>query len=95
MKTIIARVPLAAAVLLATSPLLGSFGATVVNKPVAATAAPAQTQGTVHKISMKTGMPGGKKVFLDDKGAPNPVLSRKVGDTQEITIASAEGASEH
>jgi nitrite reductase (NO-forming) len=92
MKAIIARVPLAAAVLLATSPLLGSFGATVVNKPVAATATPAQNQAAVHKISMKTGMAGGKMVFLDDKGAPNPVLRGKVGDTLEITIASGEGA---
>jgi nitrite reductase (NO-forming) len=92
MKAMIARIPLAAAVLLATSPLIGSFGATAANQPVAVAAAPAKAQGTVHKISMKTGMAGGKMVFLGEKGAPNPVLRGKVGDTIEITIASGEGA---
>ena len=95
MKTMIARIPFAAAVLLATSPLIGSVGATAINKPVAAAvSAPAKggAQGTVHRIVMKTGMAGGKMVFLDEKGAPNPVLRGKVGDTMEITIASGEGA---
>jgi nitrite reductase (NO-forming) len=92
MKAKIAPLPLALAVLFAASPMIGSVGATAVNKPVAAAAAPAKAQGTVHKVVMKTGMAGGKMVFLDEKGAPNPVLRGKVGDTIEITISSGEGA---
>jgi nitrite reductase (NO-forming) len=91
MNAKIAPIPFAMAVLLAASPMIGSVGATAVNKPVAAAAA-AKAQGAVHKIALKTGMAGGKMVFLDDKGAPNPVLRGKVGDTVEITIASGEGA---
>jgi nitrite reductase (NO-forming) len=92
MNAKIAPIPFAMAVLLAASPMIGSVGATAINKPVAAAAAPAQAQGAIHKIVMKTGMAGGKMVFLDEKGAPNPVLRGKVGDTIEITIASGEGA---
>ncbi|MGJ0223655.1 cupredoxin domain-containing protein, partial [Streptococcus pyogenes] len=50
------------------------------------------TQGTVHKIVLKTGMAGGKMVYMDDKGAVNPTIKGKVGDTVEITIRSGEGA---
>ena len=95
MKAMFAPIPFAAAVLLAASPFIGSVGATAANKPVATAASvptKGATQGTVHKIAMKTGMAGGKMVFLDEKGAPNPVLRGKVGDTMEITIASGEGA---
>jgi nitrite reductase (NO-forming) len=106
MNAIFAPIPLAAAILLGASPLLGSVGATsIANRSQAtatsATAAtpskagarqPAASQGVVHKIVMKTGMAGGKMVFMDEKGAPNPVLRAQVGDTIDITISSGEGA---
>lgn len=95
MNALLAPVPLAAAILLGLSPLIGSVGATTIANKSAATSSakqPAATQGIVHKIVMKTGMAGGKMVFFDEKGAPNPVLRGKVGDTIEITISSGEGA---
>jgi nitrite reductase (NO-forming) len=58
-------------------------------KPAAT--APAKA-GTVHRIALKTGMAGGKMVYLDAQGTVNPVLRGKLGDVLEITIASGEGA---
>ena len=46
----------------------------------------------MRKIVLKTGMAGGKMVYLDDKGTVNPVIRGNVGDTIEITVASGEGA---
>ena len=92
---VLAPVFVAVAALFAAAPLIGSVGATAVTgkaaaaKPAAPKAAPA---ATVHKISMKTGMAGGKMVYLDEKGTVNPTLKANVGDTLEITIASGEGA---
>jgi len=87
-----APLPIAAAVLLAASPFIGSIGATALTseRAVAATS-PAAKQATQH-IVLKTGMAEGKMVYLDDKGQVNPVLRAKVGDTVEITISSGEGA---
>lgn len=91
----------AVALLFAAAPLIGSVGATVVTGKHAGSAAPAAVAarakgpaaaGQVHKITLKTGMAGGKMVYLDDKGNANPVLKGKVGDTLEITISSGEGA---
>jgi nitrite reductase (NO-forming) len=105
MNAIFAPIPLAAAILLGASPLIGSVGATSIARKAdaapsavaaapakAATKQPAATQGVVHKIVLKTGMAGGKMVYLDEKGAPNPVLRGNVGDTIDITISSGEGA---
>ena len=89
-----APIPFAVAVLFAAAPLIGSVGATVIANKAArpAATAPAAQQGAVHKVVLKTGMAGGKMVYLDDKGGVNPVLRGNVGDTIEITISSGEGA---
>lgn len=95
-----APIPFAVAVLFVSAPLIGSVGATAVVKNTAAKpaatapAAPnaAASKQAVHKIVLKTGMAGGKMVYLDEKGTVNPVLRGKVGDTVEITITSGEGA---
>lgn len=83
--------PLAIAAAMAFLP--AAAGATT---PAAAQGKPAATApakaGTVHRIALKTGMAGGKMVYLDDKGTVNPVLRGKLGDVLEITIASGEGA---
>jgi nitrite reductase (NO-forming) len=96
MSRLFAPIPFAVAVLFVSAPLIGSVGATAVAKNAAKPAAPAATapatQGTVQKIVLKTGMAGGKMVYLDEKGNANPVIRGKVGDTVEITIASGEGA---
>lgn len=93
-----APIPFAIAVLFVSAPLIGSVGATSVarnanaaNQPVAAAPAKA-AQGAVQKIVLKTGMAGGKMVYLDARGAVNPVLKAKVGDTLELTLSSGEGA---
>jgi nitrite reductase (NO-forming) len=86
-----APLPVAVAVLFAASPLIGSLGATVVTQKAAQPAA-AATKESVRKITLKTGLAGGKMVYLDEKGTVNPVLRAHVGDTVEITIASGEGA---
>jgi len=96
MSRLYAPIPFAVAVLFVSAPLIGSVGATAVTKhaantPAAAAAAKA-TQGAVHKIVLKTGMAGGKMVYMDDKGTVNPTIKGKVGDTVEITISSGEGA---
>src|SRR5215471_15565019 len=60
-----------------------------------ATAAAQSTAGdasAVRRIVLKTGIAGGKMVYLDDKGAVNPTLRANVGDTIELTISSGEGA---
>jgi nitrite reductase (NO-forming) len=46
----------------------------------------------VKKFVLKTGMAGGKMVYLDEKGAVNPTLRANVGDTVEIALSSGEGA---
>ena len=95
----IAPIPAAVAVLMAAAPFIDSVGATTMNQQVAATPplAAAKTpkaseKSQVHKIVLKTGMAGGKMVYLDDKGTANPVIRGNVGDTIEITVASGEGA---
>jgi nitrite reductase (NO-forming) len=101
MSRTLAPLPTAVAValLFASAPLIGSVGATAIAKSAAApttTAAPAKApaakQGVVHQVVLKTGMAGGKMVYLDTKGVANPVLKGNVGDTLEITISSGEGA---
>jgi nitrite reductase (NO-forming) len=90
-----APLPFAVAVLFAAAPLVGSAGATVITSKPAGTVAAAPAKGgqqAVHKIVLKTGMAGGKMVYVDEKGTVNPVLRGKVGDTMEITISSGEGA---
>jgi nitrite reductase (NO-forming) len=64
---------------------------------VAQAQAPQNKQAAVkpaglQKITLSTGLKDGKMVFLDEKGAANPKLKAKVGDTVEITISSGEGA---
>jgi nitrite reductase (NO-forming) len=92
-----APLPFAVAVLFAAAPLIGSVGATVITSKPPGTAAAAPAKGAtgqqaIQKIVLKTGMAGGKMVYLDEKGTVNPVLRGKVGDTIEITITSGEGA---
>ena len=95
MSRVFAPIPFAVAVLFVSAPLIGSVGATAIARNAAAkpaAAAPAATQAAVHKIVLKTGMAGGKMVYMDEKGTINPTLKGKVGDTVEITITSGEGA---
>jgi nitrite reductase (NO-forming) len=91
---IVAPIPTAVALLFVAAPFLGSVGATAINKQVSTTpqAVAAAPAGAVQKIVLKTGMAGGKMVYLDEKGTVNPVLRGKVGETLEITITSGEGA---
>jgi nitrite reductase (NO-forming) len=89
---------IAAAVLFASAPLIGSVGATVITRAAAAKAASADTvaapaaKQAIRKYVLKTGLAGGKMVYLDEKGTVNPVLKGNVGDTIEIAITSGEGA---
>jgi nitrite reductase (NO-forming) len=92
MSPLFAPIPFAIAVLFLSAPLIGSVGATAVGKSAANKPAAAATQGAVHKIVLKTGMAGGKMVYLDAKGTVNPTIKGKVGDMVEITITSGEGA---
>ena len=86
---VFAPVSIAVAALLAAAPLIAPANATpAAGKAAATSAAPA----AVHKLSLKTGLAGGKMVYLDDKGNVNPTLRARVGDTIEVTIASGEGA---
>jgi nitrite reductase (NO-forming) len=91
----------AIATLFAAAPIVGSVGATAVTPRTAAAvpaataakqATPAGKQAAVRQIVLKTGMAGGKMVYLDEKGQANPVLRANVGETVEITISSGEGA---
>ena len=93
----IAPIPAAVAVLMAAAPFIDSVGATtqqVAATPQVAAGKTPQAAETsqVRKIVLKTGMAGGKMVYLDDKGTANPVIRGNVGDTIELTIASGEGA---
>jgi nitrite reductase (NO-forming) len=96
MSRVFAPIPTAVAVLFAAAPFIGAFGATLVNKPVTAAttqvAAAAPAKQAVRQYVLKTGMANGKMVYIDDKGAVNPVLRGNVGDTIEITLTSGEGA---
>ncbi|HSH90552.1 MAG TPA: copper-containing nitrite reductase, partial [Ramlibacter sp.] len=89
-------IPLAVAILIASSPLIGAVGATAIVKNATATqvaAAPAtKTNQATRQIELKTGMAGGKMVYIDSKGTVNPVLHANVGDTIELTLTSGEGA---
>jgi nitrite reductase (NO-forming) len=58
----------------------------------AQTAPAAAAKKEARKLSMKTGLVGGKMVYLDDQGNVNPVLRAEVGDIIEITLTSGEGA---
>ena len=94
---VFAPIPMAVVLLFAASPLFGAFGATLLNKPVSsatqlAATAPAAAKLAVRQYTLKTGMANGKMVYIDDKGAVNPVLRGNVGDTIEITLSSGEGA---
>jgi nitrite reductase (NO-forming) len=92
-QRVIAPVPFAVALLLAASPFIGSAGAAEIAKQQAVAAtAPAATSQAVQKVVLKTGMSGGKMVYLDEKGNANPVLRGKVGETIVITVSSGEGA---
>ena len=93
----IAPIPAAVAVLMAAAPFIDSVGATtqqVAATPQVAAGKTPQAAETsqVRKIVLKTGMAGGKMVYLDDKGTANPVIRGNVGDTIELTVASGEGA---
>jgi nitrite reductase (NO-forming) len=59
-------------------------------KPVQA--ASVKPSAALQKITLSTGMAGGKMVFLGANGEANPTLKATVGDTLEITISSGEGA---
>jgi len=93
---ILAPIPLAIIALLSAGPLVvGSLTATAVTSAAAksrADAAPSASKQAVRRITLKTGMVGGKMVYLDAQGNANPVLRADVGDTIEITLASGEGA---
>jgi nitrite reductase (NO-forming) len=85
------RAPIAlaiAALILSAAPIASAAATEAARPPAAASAAKA----TTHRIVLKTGMAGGKMVYLDESGNANPVLRGKVGDTFEITISSGEGA---
>src|SRR5688500_9155884 len=76
---------------------IGALTATaVVDASAKAPATPivkaAVPQQALRQIVLKTGMAGGKMVYLDAQGQANPVLRANVGDTVEITISSGEGA---
>ena len=93
-KIRVSPVWLAVATLLAASPFMAEAARDQVpaarSKPAAQSAAPAAS--AFKKIVLKTGMAGGKMVYLDDKGAVNPTLRANVGDTIELTVSSGEGA---
>jgi len=89
----IAPIPLAVATLVAAASFLAVAG----SRPPAAAreavaAAPAGAKQQVRQLVLKTGMAGGKMVYLDEKGNANPVIRGNVGDTIEITLSSGEGA---
>lgn len=90
---VLAPIPLAVVMLSAAIPLIGYVGANAATKqlPSAVAAAPAATQA-MQQVVLKTGMAGGKMVYLDEKGNANPVLRGKVGETIVITVSSGEGA---
>lgn len=97
----LAPLSFAAAAVFVASPFIGAIGANaIVRHQSAAAQAPATTvaakrnavPASVQHIALKTGMAGGKMVFLDAHGAANPVLHARVGDTIEVTLASGEGA---
>ena len=92
----IAPIPVAVALLFAAAPFIGQVGATAIANrhavAAARTPAAAAAKQVVHRVVLKTGMAGGKMVFMDAKGAVNPTLHAKVGDTIEVTVASGEGA---
>jgi nitrite reductase (NO-forming) len=83
MSRTLAPIPIAAALLFVSAPLIGSVGATVIAKNAA---------GKAAATAPAAGMAGGKMVYMDDKGTVNPVIRGNVGDTVEITITSGEGA---
>jgi nitrite reductase (NO-forming) len=87
-----APIPVAAALVLAASPFIGSVAATAITTGKTVAAAPAASKSATRQIVLKTGMAGGKMVYLDEKGTVNPVLKANAGDTIEITISSGEGA---
>jgi nitrite reductase (NO-forming) len=94
---LLAPIPLAIAALASAGPLaIGSLTATAITSAAASAptgaAAPAASRQAVRKIVLKTGIVGGKMVYLDAQGNVNPVLRGNVGDTLEITISSGEGA---
>jgi nitrite reductase (NO-forming) len=98
-ERVLAPIPLAVIALLSAGPLaLASIGATAMTsatgaaRPAAVAKAPASKAQSVRKISLKTGLSGGKMVYIDAQGAVNPVLHANVGDTVELTLASGEGA---
>jgi nitrite reductase (NO-forming) len=73
----------------------GAFAATDVAAAAAKATTPitqVESKQVLRKIVLKTGMAGGKMVYLDEQGKANPVLRANVGDTVEITISSGEGA---
>jgi nitrite reductase (NO-forming) len=82
---ILAPIPLAIAVVVGAT-MAGPFVTT------AEAATPAARKEAVRQFKMSTGLVGGKMVYLDAQGKPNPVLRASVGDTVEITIGSGEGA---
>jgi nitrite reductase (NO-forming) len=75
-----------------------AVGAALAFTPASASAGPApvakaqKVAATTHTLSLKTGLADGRMVYLDDKGAVNPSIDARVGDTIELTIASGEGA---
>jgi nitrite reductase (NO-forming) len=89
---VFAPIPFAVAALIAAAPFAGSVAATTVAaKQQSAVPAPA-AKAVTRQVVLKTGMAGGKMVYMDEKGNVNPVLRGNVGDTLEITITSGEGA---
>lgn len=94
MFTRISPIPLAVAILFLSAPAMGAADANaIVSSTVAAKAAkPAAGKQAVRQFVLKTGLAGGKMVYLDEKGTVNPVLRANVGDIVEITISSGEGA---
>jgi nitrite reductase (NO-forming) len=93
-QAMLAPISLAAALIFVAAPFVGAVGASALTagKTIApATSVAAKKQAT-RQIVLKTGMAGGKMVYLDEKGNANPVLRAEVGETVEITIASGEGA---
>ena len=94
MARLFAPLPIAMAAIFITAPFAGTVGAAAsqAGKPAAAQPAAPTAKQTVHSIVLKTGMAGGKMVYMDQKGNINPVLRGQVGDTVEITLTSGEGA---
>ena len=95
-----APIPAAVAVLMAAAPFTLCFGAPAAGAqaasppPVAAAKAPKAAEAPqVRKIALKTGLAGGKMVYLDEKGKVNPVIRGKSATRSRSPSPAAKARS--